>query len=135
MIDLSEWRQSGSLWRICRFLVAGGFAALVNIIVLYILTEYGRIWYVYSSVFAFLVAFAANFVLQKYWVFESAEHSKISRQLPMHLGAALFNNLFLNTLLLYSLVEYGHLWYIAAQLIASAFIAIESFLIFRWIFR
>jgi len=127
--------QRESPWRVLRFLVSGGLAAAVNVASLYIFTEYLAVWYIYSSVFAFFIAFAVNFCLQKYWVFESPEYHKIPRQLPLHLGAALFNNLLLNTAILFCLVEYAHLWYIFAQILTSAVIAVESFVVFRWIFR
>jgi putative flippase GtrA len=85
-------------------------------------------------VLAFLIAFSFNFFLQKYWVFQSAEHHKIPRQMFLQFSVAVMN-LGLNTLLLYAFVEYGHLWYILAQLISSAIIACESFVFYRFIFR
>jgi glycosyltransferase involved in cell wall biosynthesis len=122
------------LGEIARFLVTGGTAAAINLLLLYLFTEYGHLWYIASSILSFAAAFAVNFTLQKYWVFASMEHARIRRELPLQLIVSI-TNLCVNTLILYSLVEYAHLWYISAQIIASAAIAIESFLLFRWIFR
>lgn len=120
--------------KILRFMVAGATSFITNIVLLYVFTEYGGLWYLVSSVLAFCVAFLVNFVLQKYWAFQSYEHHKAKTQLPLHLGVAVFN-LGLNTLLMYSFVEFLGIWYVLAQIIASALISIESFLAYRWIYR
>lgn len=133
-IGLSEEKFLRFAMQVIRFLLSGGTAAFVHISLLFLFTEYGGLWYIYSSILAFILAFGVSFSLQKYWVFKSGEHTKIPKQLPLHLSTALIN-LGLNTLLLFALVEYFHIWYLAAQVMASAIIAIESFLVFRWIFR
>lgn len=120
--------------QITRFLIAGTTALLINLLVLYALTEYGHVWYLVSSVFSFLTAFAANFLMQKYWTFRNTDRIQIRRQLPLHFSVALFN-LGLNVLLLYLFVEYAHIWYLLAQVLTTAIIATESFFAFRVIFR
>ena len=133
-IGLTEARHISMTMQIIRFLITGTLTASINLTALYLLTEYAGIWYIYSSILAFAVAFSFNFTLQKYWVFQSGEHTKIPRQLPLHLGVALVN-LVINTILLYLLVEYVHVWYVLAQAIASAIIAVETFFALRWIFK
>lgn len=127
-------RMSDLAYRISRFIVVGGTATAIHLGILFTLTEYGGLWYVYSTVIAFLVALVFNFTAQKYWVFKHADHGSITHQLPLH---ALTNvvNLGLNTGLLFVLVEYVHLWYLAAQVFTSVFIAAESYIVYRWIFR
>ncbi len=120
--------------RILRFVITGGSAALVNLAALYMFTDFVGVWYLASEVLAFLIAFAFSFVLQKYWVFQSTESHKIKRQLPLHFATAGLN-LVLNLSILYGLVEYAHIWYLLAQLIANAIVAFLSFFAFRWIFR
>lgn len=120
--------------RAIRFIISGGTAAVTNIGLLAIFTELLGIWYLISSALAFVCAFAVSFVMQKYWAFKSTDSFKIKKQLPMHLSVALFN-LGVDVALVYTFVEIVGLWYIAAQIIASAIIAIESFFVLRWIFR
>ena len=123
-----------SIAKILRFLVIGTGAALIHIILLYLFTEYAGIWYIYSTILAFTVAFMFNFSMQKYWVFKNAEHGKIPVQLPLHLVVALVN-LGINVVLLYIFVEYMGLWYVPAQALASAIIAVETFVFLRIIFK
>jgi len=118
--------------RIGRFVVAGGLATLVNLGLLYILTDVAGIWYLLSAVVSFIAAFFVSFTLQKFWTFEDSSHE------GMHVQAGIFflvaaGNLGLNTLFLYVLVEYALLHYLLAQVIVSAFIAVENFLIYRYV--
>ncbi|HEY4527092.1 MAG TPA: bifunctional glycosyltransferase family 2/GtrA family protein [Candidatus Paceibacterota bacterium] len=133
-IGLTKAAHMASLAKIFRFLAIGTNAALIHIITLYLFTEYAHLWYIYSTVLAFVVAFVFNFSMQKYWVFKSAEHAKIPVQFPLHLVVALIN-LCINVLLLYLFVEYLGLWYVLAQALASAIIAIETFVLLRLIFK
>ena len=133
-IGLTKAAQISAIMRLLRFLVVGTSAAVIHICTLYLLTEYASLWYIYSSIAAFIVAFVFNFLMQKYWVFKSADHTKIPVQLPLHLTVALIN-LGINTILLYIFVEYVGLWYILAQAISSAIIAAETFVVLRLIFK
>ena len=118
--------------RIGRFMVAGGLATLVNLGLLYVLTDCFLVWYLLSAIISFVTAFFVSFTLQKFWTFGDS-----SRE-GMHVQAGIFllvaaGNLGLNTLFLYVLVEYALFHYLLAQIIVSVFIAIENFLIYRYV--
>ncbi len=117
-----------------RFIISGGIATVVNMFALVVAAEVFGIWYLAASGLAFIIAFGVSFVLQKYWTFENTDPAKIRRQLPAHLGVALAN-LWINIGLMYLLVSVFGVWYLAAQLIASAMIAAETFFLLRRIFR
>ncbi len=119
--------------RISRFLIVGTLSVLINLAVLYTITEYARVWYLASSVIAYCISYGINFTLHKFWTFRNTDVRAILYQLPLHLSLALFN-LSLNTIIMYALVEWGGVWYVLAQIIAAVIIAINSFLISRKIF-
>ncbi len=119
--------------RIFRFIVVGTTAMLVNLVVLYALTAGLGLWYLASEIVAFIIAVAYNFTLQKLWAFGGTGGSP-TRQGFFFLLINIFN-LALNTAILYALVQFFGLWYILAQVIASALIAFESFFVYRIIFR
>lgn len=127
-------RLVASVSRVLRFIISGGLAAVVNILMLYILTEYAGIWYVISAGLSFIAAFGVSFVLQKYWAFRNRRMQGTQTQMAFHLTTALLN-LCLNVVLIYVLVEFAGVWYIFAQIIAAILIAFESFFAFRWIYR
>jgi len=119
--------------RVMRYVISGGSAAVVNIGTLFVLTHFFGVWYLISSAIAFLVAFVASFTLQRAWTFDLRTADGLARHISLYFVVAL-GNTFLNTMLVFGLVEYARLWYIAAQIIAGFLVALASFFIYRKIF-
>src|SRR3989338_6081214 len=118
-----------------RFLIAGGSAFAVNIVVLYTLTDILHVYYLISTVIAFMVSFCVSFILQKFWTFRDHSRDQMHVQMSLYLGMQL-GNLVLNAALMYAFVENLHLWYILPQAIISIGLAITSFFINRaYIFK
>jgi len=113
-----------------RFLLAGGTGAAVNLFFLYLFTDFFGLWYLYSSVLSFCLAVWVSFTLQKFWVFQDKSRVWLSRQVLLFLAVAVFN-LFLNTGLMYVLVDFLRLYYLLAQIIVAGIIATGSFLTYR----
>lgn len=111
-----------------KYLLVGGVVVVVNLTSLYVLTEFGHIYYLLSTVGAFLVAFSVSFVLQKFWTFEDVSRDHLHRQLPLYLLLQLAN-VSLNTSLMYMFVEYLHVWYLLSQAIISLILAVGIFFI------
>jgi len=116
--------------RIFRFLVSGGTAVLTNVSCLLLLTEYFHIYYLYSSIASFFAGFLVTFFLQKFWTFQNTDLSKAGRQMSLTLIIAGVN-LIINTFLLYVFVEFGHMWYLVAQVAASLLISIETYFLYK----
>ena len=116
--------------KIIKYLISGGSAAVTNLAVLYVSTDFFGIWYIASSGIAFIVSFFVSFILQKFWTFGDTSLHIWKEQIGMYLMAAL-GNLALNTVSMFCLVEYAHLHYLLAQIITSAFIAFGSFFIYQ----
>ena len=118
-----------------RFCIAGGFAFSVNLTVLYILTDIFHIYYLISTVGAFLVAFSISFILQKLWTFKDSSRDRLHIQLPLYLGMQVVS-ITLNASLMYVFVEYLYIWYLFAQAIIAPVLAIVIFFINRtYIFK
>ncbi len=115
-----------------RYVISGGTAALVDIVILYIATEYFGVWYLASAVFAFTLAFIVSFLLQKFWAFRDTRTQAMHGQLFSYLGV-LVVNMILNTWFIYYLVEHGNQHYVIAQIISGAVIALWSFFIYRFV--
>ncbi|MBI5140487.1 MAG: GtrA family protein [Candidatus Vogelbacteria bacterium] len=115
---------------IIRYIISGCTAAGVDLIALYILTEYVGFVYTTSVVIAFLIAFTASFVLQKYWTFDDNKDKESHKQLIAYFSVQVAN-LFLNSLLVYLFTEKFGVWYMLSQFITGILIAFSSFLIYR----
>jgi putative flippase GtrA len=113
-----------------KYVVSGGSSAVVNVGVLYLLTEYAHIHYLVSAVISFVFGFFISFLLQKFWTFQDRRKEGMHRQMAWYLLLSLAN-LFLNTTLIYLFVEYAHFWYVAAAVVTGALLAISNFFIYK----
>jgi dolichol-phosphate mannosyltransferase len=113
-----------------RFLIAGSMGAIVNLSVLYIFTDILGVWYLYSSVSAFIGSFFVSFLLQKFWTFRDHSKDNIHKQASLYF-LVLLCGLGLNTLILYFLVEYGGLHYLPGQVMSAAIVAAFSYSAYR----
>jgi len=113
-----------------RYLVAGCIGAVTNLGVLFILTEYVGLHYLVSAGVSFVLACGVGFTLQKFWTFRDRSVEGIHAQAIGYFTISSIN-FFLNISILYFLVEWTHIWYIFAQVIASGLIAVSSFLLYR----
>ena len=116
--------------QIIKYLIAGGTAALVDLALLYFLTDILSIWYLISASLAFIIAFFVSFFLQKFWTFRDSNKEVIYKQMGVYLGVALIN-LALNAALMYVLVDGFKIWYMCAQFMASGLIAFESYFVYK----
>ncbi len=116
--------------RLIRFVISGGAATSVNLGILFLLTHVFGLWYLTSSVIAFMVAFFVSFTLQKFWTFEDASRSRLQSQASLFLIVILVG-LGINTTLIYTFVQYAHLHYLVAQFISGIFIAVMNYFSYR----
>ena len=103
-----------------KFALVGGIGTFVNIGILFFFTEYFQIFYILSEVIAFIVSGIHNYLLDKLWVFKEKVKAQVGVKYVQFLTISVFS-LIINLLVLYTLVEYYHLWYIYAEVIAIMF--------------
>ncbi len=99
-----------------KFCLVGSTGTLIHLGLLYILTEFFYIWYIFSAAAAFMVAVANNFVWNKYWTFKD-KTPEIPRQFISYTVVNIIS-LGINLSVLYILTEYVGMWYMTAQVVA-----------------
>ena len=132
------WRIVCALWvhpetggQVARFALGGAFCAFLNVLIVKTATERG-VWYVGSVGVASLVSYSLSFCLHKYWAFSDHDTSRMQLQLGMHIMLGI-SNIFIDMALVYAFVEWGHLHYIASQVLAMLLIAVMNFFFYRLI--
>ena len=120
--------------KIARYIISGGTVAVVDLSLLYLFTDIFGIWYIVSAILAFLMAFLVSFTLQKYWTFKNHSNDYLHVQATRFFVVTV-TNLGLNTFGIFLFVYYGNLHYIIAQVMISAFIAVESYFVYYYIFK
>ncbi len=111
-----------------RFVIAGSFSFAVNLVALYFFTDIVGIYYLISTILAFLISFSISFTLQKFWTFKEHSRDNLHIQLSLYLCLQLVN-ITLNASLMFVFVEYMHVWYIYSQAVISPVLAVVIFFI------
>lgn len=115
-----------------KFIFSGGASALTTLALLYIFTNFFHIWYLASSIIAFSLAIILNFSLQKFWAFKGNQKKSAEWQFFLFLAINFFN-LGVNSGGMYVLVDKIGLWYMLAQVVMSAILAVVSFSFYKLI--
>jgi putative flippase GtrA len=130
-----EKKLGGGVFKLIRYLISGGTAALVNWGTLFLLVHTGDMYYLHASIIAFTVSIGVSFVMQKFWTFGDKLVHDIHTQFSRYLGVIFFS-LLLNTALVYFLVERVHTWYLLAQVTATIVVAMTNFFCYKhFVFR
>ncbi|MFZ1075050.1 MAG: GtrA family protein [Minisyncoccia bacterium] len=115
--------------RIVKFIVSGAAGMAVNLCGYFVLHLLGAP-YLAGSIGGFLAAVFVGFTLQKHWTFENREVGSARTQFMLY---ALFSlgNLALNTGIVYVLVGRFGVYYLLAQTVGAAVVAIDGFFLYR----
>ena len=117
---------------VLRFITGGTMGGLTYYILIYILTDFFNLWYILSSIIAFICNVLINFIIHRFWTFED-KNKKATKQLIFYL-ILMVNYHVLNIVLLYLMVEYLNLYYLIAQLIITTVLFVPSFIFTKVIF-
>ena len=118
---------------VAKYIISGGSATAANLALLFVFTDFLRIWYVLSAALAYAGAFVVSFTLQKFWTFQNGALEKIHSQFAVYVGLGTFN-MVLNAGLIYLIVESTGIHYLIAQIGIGILIACWSFLFYRVLF-
>ncbi len=118
--------------KIIKFFIAGGISGGVDLVALHVFHSWLEWGIVLSTSAAFVVAFLVSFTLQKFWTFRDNSQDRIAGQLGMYLINGLIG-LYLNGFLMHLLVSGYGVWYIAAQIVVNLIIAIQNFIVYKFI--
>jgi putative flippase GtrA len=115
-----------------KYIISGATSAFAALTTVYIATDIFKVWYLISVIFGQVVGFFVNFYLQKYWTFRDPSQKRIERQFKLFIGLAVAHTV-LNAIFISILVEVFGMWYLLAQAIVLAALAIASYIFNRFI--
>lgn len=117
------------LFEFIRFCVVGGLSLLVDLGVLYGLTDFCGVHYLYSAGISFTVSVIFNYWLCVKYVFKNARH-QTPRQATIFIGSSVVG-LGLNQLCMWFFVEIILLHYMIAKLGATVIVTIWNYIMKR----
>lgn len=115
-----------------KFGIAGVIATATHFTLLIILTDVFGLWYLASTSLAFLVAFMVSFFSQKFWTFRDKEKQGMYKQMGGYF-LVVSSGMVVNAAGMYALVDYADLYYLIAQVIMSALVAVYNFMMYRFV--
>lgn len=119
-----------SYMKLVRFVISGGIATSVNILLVFILTEYFNLWYLLGASTGFGVAFLISFILQKFWTFQDKSKEGIHKQAVIFF-ITVIAGIAVNAILVYLFVENLKFHYLLAQITSGVLIAIANYFAYQ----
>ena len=116
-------------WQFVKYAIVGFLGTFLDFLILYLLVEYGHLWYLLAALISVSIVLWISFSLNKYWTFSNFEKkyfSQLGKYILSHLIA-----LALSLAILTILVEIFHFWYILAKAFATVAAAITNFLMVK----
>ncbi|MFZ2310919.1 MAG: GtrA family protein [Patescibacteria group bacterium] len=111
--------------QIINYIFFAGTATVVDVGLLYVLTDMAGLKYLISSVISYCAGMVVNYSLNKLLNFKD-RNKKIFRQFSIFFAVALIGLLF-NQLIIVFLVELFKIWYMIAKIISVLLVMIWSF--------
>lgn len=100
-----------------RYMIGGGSAALIDMVLLYVCTDQLEIYYLYSQTIAFTISFIFAYVFQKFLTFRDHSDKHLKQWWKFLIFALLW--LALNLWIMYIGVDYFHMHYLLSAIIAK----------------
>jgi dolichol-phosphate mannosyltransferase len=110
-----------------QFGIVGGVGTLINLTILYLLTEKAGVYYLISAIFSFIIAMSINFILNKTWTFREEIKLKL-REKYIQFSIVSVLALSVNLIFLYLFTELFKIYYIISQILAIGVALIINFL-------
>jgi len=122
--------------RILKFSLVGASGVVVNMGLLYVLTELALLHYMFSSIVAIETSIMSNFLLNNLWTWRDRKTDAfLYRLLKYHLSAG-FTGILANWLLLFVFTEVFGVYYLISNIIGIGFGMTWNFLLNDlWTFR
>ena len=114
--DTTNWKI-----QLFRYLFVGGFAFIVDYVLLYLLTKWGGFHYIISATISFIAGLIVNYIISTHWIFKKSKLNNTVIEFLVY-GIIGVIGLFLNDLILYFFTDFIHYHYMISKLIAAAIV-------------
>ena len=109
-----------------RFLLVGGFTALIDFLLLVFLVEVFSVYYLVASGISFIVGLVVNYLICRSWVFRGGRYGQTVEFLAFCTGGSI--GLGLNQIILLLLVGHFSFDYRLSKIISIALVTLWNFL-------
>lgn len=117
-----------TFFQFVRYIITGVLSFITEISLLFVLTEYAGLWYIFSNTIAYVVVFWLNFLLNKFWSFASRKDFR--RQLKLYSMLFIFN-LGATSALMYLLTDIAGLCYLISKVLVVGMVVTWNFFLYK----
>lgn len=130
--DLIKNKSNNIFVQLFRYLFVGGFAFVFDFGILYILTEYFQVYYLFSAAISFIIGLSINYVLSILWVFEKRTIKNYYLELFIFSFIGVVG-LFLNEVILWFFTEKVGAYYLISKILATIIVLLWNFLVRKFV--
>ncbi len=132
MIKKIFWEPTESVSvQFFRYIFVGGIATLIDFGLLYLFTEYAKIFYLVSTILSFTVSVIVHNYLSMNWVFKGRASGKKLFEFAAFTVIALIG-LGLNVLLMWIFTEHFRFYYLLSKVFATILVFLWNFIARKW---
>ncbi len=132
MIKKIFWEPTESVSvQFFRYIFVGGIATLIDFGLLYLFTEYAKIFYLVSTILSFTVSVIVHNFLSMNWVFKGRASGKKWFEFAAFTVIALIG-LGLNVLLMWIFTEHFRFYYLLSKVFATILVFLWNFIARKW---
>ncbi len=125
---LGEFFNFRTFIQFFRYIFVGVLSFITETSLLYLLTDHFKLWYLYSNSIAYIVVFWLNFLLNRFWAFQSKDN--LQRQMLMYLCLFVFN-LIASSGIMYLLTSVFKFYYLVSKVFAVGLVVSWNFVIYK----
>lgn len=123
----SLWTKTESLTgQFFRYFLVGGMAFIVDLMLLFLLTEFGHIHYLLSASAAFIAGIAVNYALSVSWVFDYRSLDNKMHEFTIFAVIGMLGLAF-NAALMWCFTELVGFHYLGSKMVAAGLIFLFNF--------
>lgn len=111
--------------QIVKFSIVGIIATLIDYGLLYICTDYLKIYYLISSIISFIVSVIINYILSIKWVFD-VKKKQTFKEFVIFIFLSIIG-LLINQFILYFCTDIVNIYYMLSKLISTLIVMIYNF--------
>jgi putative flippase GtrA len=104
-----------------RYGIVGGIAAVVNIVMFYLFTEFFGFYYIFSNILAFTLGLITNYFLSVKYVFSKERKKDKKIEFIVHASIGIIG-LCLDTLLVYLFTDKLNYYYMTSKIISTVIV-------------
>lgn len=129
-------RKYPTLKQFLKFSIVGGSSAMINFFILFVFTQWVGVWYLYSSIIAYVLSAIFNFTSNKFWTFRNKERGRVVVRQAVKFSIVISIGLAFNTFIIYLLTETQGFDYRISWVFATGVVTIWNYSFNRfWTFR